>query len=273
MSDATQSSPTSDDSEIRAHDCDHPSKGDIWPVYAGKSFNIWQPDTGDYYDSADAMSVVDHLQEKRQRQAKVSTSAFAEQTTGWLHSSSTLPCLHPRIAFRDVTRATDRRTVVAALVPGGRVIQNKAPYLLQTRGNLKDEAYLLGVMCSMIFDWQSRRTVELSMTFEQIGLLTTPDPGSEDPVRMRVVEIAGRLPAADDRYTDWAREVGVPVGSANDEVIKQDLICELDACVACLYGLNEDDLAVIYETFSETVDYSDRHAAVLDHFRRIRDNG
>ena len=62
---------------------------------------------------------------------------------------------------------------------------------------------------------------------------------------------------------------GVPVGSANDEAVKQDLICELDACVAFLYDLDEDDLAVVYETFSETVDYSDRHAAVLTHFRRL----
>ena len=45
------------------------------------------------------------------------------------------------------------------------------------------------------------------------------------------------------------------------------LICELDACVAYLYGLHEDDLSVLYETFSETVDYSDRHAAVLEQYR------
>lgn len=273
MSAATPSSPTSNDSETRVHDSDHPSEGDIWPVYAGKSFNIWQPDTGVYYDSADAMSVVAHLQGKRRRQEKVSTSAFAEQTAEWLHSPSTLPCLHPRIAFRDVTNPTNTRTVVVALVPGHRVIQHKAPYLLQTKGDRPDEAFLVGVLSSMIFDWQSRRTVELNLTFEQIGLLTVPDPGEGHPIRDRVVEIAGRLAAVDERFADWADEVGVPVGSANDEAIKQDLICELDACVAHLYGLDEDDLAVIYETFSETVDYSDRHAAVLDHFRRIRDDG
>ena len=67
-------------------------------------------------------------------------------------------------------------------------------------------------------------------------------------------------------------KVGVPVGSANEESIKQDLICELDACVALLYGLDEDDLAVIYETFSGTVDYSDHQAAVLGHFRRWRES-
>ncbi|MDE0215980.1 MAG: hypothetical protein OXN79_05295 [bacterium] len=58
-------------------------------------------------------------------------------------------------------------------------------------------------------------------------------------------------------------------GSATDEGAKQDLICALDACVAHLYGLDEDDLAVVYDTFSETVDYSARHAAVLSHFRRL----
>lgn len=79
----------------------------------------------------------------------------------------------------------------------------------------------------MIFDWQSRRTVELNMTFEQIGLLTIPDPGAGHWVRDRAVAIAARLASCDDRYIDWASEVGVPVGSATSETIKQDLICEL----------------------------------------------
>jgi len=269
MSDATPSSPISDDSGLRGHDGDAPGENEIWPVYAGKSFYIWQPDTGDYYDSADAASVVAHLQEKRRRQRKVSSSAFAELEAETMNSTSTLPCLHPRIAFRDVTNPTNTRTLVAAFVPQRRVVTHKAPYLLRIRGESTDEAFVLGVLSSMVFDWQSRRTVELNMTFEQIGLLTIPDPGARHPVRDRATEIAARLAACDDRYTDWAEEVGVPVGSANDEAAKYDLICELDACVAHLYGLDEDDLAVIYDTFSENVDYTDHHAAVLTHFRKL----
>ncbi len=90
----------------------------------------------------------------------------------------------------------------------------------------------------------------------------------DDPVARRVVHIAARLAAVDERYAGWAAEVGVPVGSVTDEAMKQDLICELDACVAHLYGLDEDDLAVVYETFHEGTDYSERHRAVLVHFRR-----
>ncbi|MCY4435639.1 MAG: hypothetical protein OXE45_18470 [bacterium] len=136
---------------------------------------------------------------------------------------------------------------------------------------MADETYVLGVLSSMPCDWQSRRTIELVMSFGQFNQLSIPDPGEGDPIRDRVVEIAGRLAAVDERFAEWAAEVGVPVGSANDEAVKQDLICELDACVALLYGLDEDDLAVVYETFSETVDYSDRHAAVLAHLRKLHD--
>ena len=118
-------------------------------------------------------------------------------------------------------------------------------------------------------DWQARRVVELKMSFQLLNTLSIPDPGAGHPVRDRVVEIAGRLAAVDERFADWAVEVRVPVGSANDPDVKRDLLAELDACVACLYGLDEDDLAVIYDTFSETVDYSEHHAAVLVHFRRF----
>lgn len=243
----------------------------VWPVYKGTSFNIWVPDTGVYYDSADAESMITHLHEKRLSQRRTQSSAFAELEEEVVDDPATLPCREPRIAFRDVTNQTNTRTIVTALVPGERVIVHQAPYLLRTAGAAVDEAYVLGVLSSMPCDWQARRTVELHMTFEQIGQLSIPDPGQGHPVRDRVAEIAGSLAATDERFTDWAAEVGVLVGSANDEAVKQELICELDACVAHLYGLDEDDLAVVYETFSTTVDYSDRHAAVLAHFRKLHD--
>ncbi len=36
---------------------------DIWPVYKGSSFNLWTPDTGTYYDSADSDEMIEYLQE------------------------------------------------------------------------------------------------------------------------------------------------------------------------------------------------------------------
>ena len=243
--------------------------GEVWPVYSGKSFNLWQPDTGDYYDSADAVSVTTHLHRKRLSQSRTARSAFAGVADSLLQDASTLPCRRARIAFRDVTNPTNTRTIVAALIPPDRVVVHKAPYLLQTAGSARDEAYALGVLASMPCDWQARRTVELVMSFEQLRLLCVPDPGEGHPVRGRVVEVAGRLAAVDERFAEWAAAVGVPVGSANDPEAKADLIAELDACVAHLYGLDIDDLGVLYRTFdAKRPDrYADHEVAVLAHFR------
>jgi len=135
-----------------------------------------------------------------------------------------------------------------------------------------DEAFLLGVLSSMVLDWYARRVVQLHLNFHLLNNFPIPDPDPDlnnDPIARRVVEIAGRLAAVDDRFTEWAEAVGVPVGSVTDQDTKYDLICELDACVAYLYGLDESDLAVVYETFHKKTDYSERHRAVLKHFRRI----
>ena len=150
------------------------------------------------------------------------------------------------------------------------VITNKGPYLLRIHGTVADEAFVLGVLSSMILDWYARRVVELNVNFHILNSLPIPDASPEtDPLAARVAEIAGRLTAVDDRFAQWAAAVGVPVGSANDEPTRSELIYELDACVARLYGLDETDLEIIYTTFHRGADYSDRHQAVLAHFRRL----
>ena len=246
-----------------------------WKVYKGAPFDLWNPDTDVYYSSVNAKAIASHLHEKRQRSHAHKRSPFSEFTRAYIEDPHTLPCLHPRIAFRDITNRTNTRTTIVALVPGAAVLTNKAPYLLWSdlhwpNSSTRDQAFLLGVLSSMILDWYARRVVELSLNFHILNNFPIPEADVDhDPVARRVVQIAGRLAAVDERYAEWADEVGVPVGSVTDEATKQDLICELDACVAHLYGLDEDDLAVVYETFHEGADYSWRHRAVLDHFRRI----
>ena len=238
-----------------------------WLVYGGEAFDIWQPDTGNHFASADADKITGDLQTKRRRQHKTSSSAFAGLPYEVIQDAATLPCRKPRIAFRDISRASDSRTVISALVPGEVVLVNQAPYLLLVEGAARDEAYLLGVLSSMILDWYARRVVELHVNFYLLNNFPVPEHFDDDPVAQRVVQIAGRLAAVDDRYAEWAAEVGVEVGTVTDNETRQDLVCELDACVAYLYGLDEDDLAVIYETFHTGDNYSAHHACVLEHFR------
>jgi len=239
-----------------------------WPVYKGASFDLWNPDTGVYYAWADPDHVTGVLQKKRKNQQKLTRSAVSAFPAEWAKDPATLPCLRPRIAFRDITNRTNRRTVVTALVPGELALANTAPYLVWPVGDAADEAYLLGVLASIPLDWYARRFVETHVNFHIINAFPIPRPERDDPLWREVVWISGRLAAADERFSEWAAEVGVPVGSvAEDE--KPDLIARLDAAVALLYGLDEDDLRVVYSTFHEGWDFEGRLSAVLEHHREL----
>ncbi len=176
--DATNDRPSFDAGEGRGR----------WPVYKGASFNLWEPDTGTYYAWADPEVVVPVLQSKRLRQQRHARSAFSEFTREWALDPTTLPCRRPRIAFRDIARATDSRTVIAALLPPGVVLTNKAPYLLLPAGDTRDEAYVLGVLSSIPLDWYARRVIEVSVNFHLFNTFPVPRPEPDHPLR-RGVEV------------------------------------------------------------------------------------
>lgn len=241
---------------------EEPPEG-YWPVFKGESFYIWEPDKGVYYGWSDPQKVKEHLHDKRQSRRSV----FTEFPRDVNQDESTLQCLHPRIAFQNNGRATDRRTIKAALLPPNVFISNAAPYFLWPRGDKLDEAYLLGVLSSIPLDWYARRFIELNVSLYILNTFPVPRPERTNPLWKRVVELAGRLAAVDDRYAEWADAVGVEYGPLDlDE--KDTMIFELDAVVAHLYGLSEDQLTHIFKTFHEGWDYKPRLNAVLTHYRR-----
>jgi hypothetical protein len=234
----------------------------LWPVYKGGSFNLWQPSTGEVYAWVKPAAITKLLQSRRVNAVSKSNSVFHALGVKWAADKSTLPCLRPRIAFRDVARATDSRTVICALIPGEVVVNHKAPYMLRLQGDERDEAYLLGFMSSIPFDWYARRVVENSVSFDLLNAFPVPRPERTTYLWREVVSIAGRLAAVDARYSEWAKVVGVPVESLTD-TDGEEMLARLDAAVALLYGLDRRQVAIIYETFHEGWDHHTRLAAVF----------
>lgn len=241
----------------------------FWPVFKGASFNIWTPDTGIRYAWADPDIMLDYLQQKRENSYKFSgiRSAFYEMDEKWIYDKNTLPCFKPRIVFRDITNRTNRRTVIVSLVPSQVFLTNTAPYFIWPRGDEEDQAYLLGVMSSIPFDWYARRFVEEHLNYHLINAFPIPRPGKNTKLRNRVVQLSGRLAAKNDKFKDWAFAIGVDYGTLS-ETKKQKYIYELDALVALLYNLSKFDLKVIFETFHHGWDYKQRLDKVLDYYKR-----
>lgn len=238
---------------------------DYWPVFTGASFTHWTPDTGERFGWSDPDVVLDYLQTQRDNSYRYAgrRSAFAEMSESWVHDPATLPCLSPRIAFRDIARSSDSRTIIPALVPPETLLTNKAPYFLWPRGDERDEAYLLGVTSSTPFDWYARRFVEIGVNYHLLNAIPVPRPGRDSVLRERVVGLAGRLAAVDDRYREWADAVGVDCGPVREDR-RRAHVHELDAVVAHLYGLEREHVAVLFETFHEGRAMDERSRCVLE---------
>ena len=239
-----------------------------WPVYAGVSFDLWNPDTGSVYAWSRPEVVVPVLQARRANQVRLRRSAFYGLPNSWAEDPATLPCCFPRIAWRDTARATDSRTVRCALVPPKTILVHQAYYLFWREGGPHAQAFALGVLSSIPFDWYARQLVESHVTIEFMRSAPVPQPPSDDARRQRIVTIAGELAAVDKRFADWATAVGVCVGGKRGGE-RETMLAELDACVASLYGLSEADLRLIFESFHVGWDFGPSLERTLDHFRAL----
>lgn len=242
---------------------------ELWPVLGGSGFNLYSPDTGDVYAWAKPSQALKVLQERRLRQVRLKSSAFYGMPEAWANDASTLPALNPRIAFRDIARATDPRSCIACLVSGEVFLTNKAPYLFRSGGTEVDEAFVLGVLSSLPLDWYLRRYLELGMNFHIFNGLPIPQVASDDLRFQQIVNNSGRLAAVDERYSDWAKAVGVKVGSVKTDAEKDSLIAENDALVAHLYGLTRAQLEHVFKTFHRGWDYAPRLEKVLSFYDKL----
>lgn len=152
-----------------------------------------------------------------------------------------------RLVFRDVSRATDSRTVRVSLVPADTFLTNTAPYLTFVAGSHRERVACAAIMNSVPFDWQARRFVETHLNFFIVELLTVPD--LDDTTFTELVHLGGQLSCPDARFAEVAEACGVdirPVGPDEAMTIR----ARIDALVTRAYGLCLEDTEVLLEDFS-----------------------
>jgi hypothetical protein len=215
------------------------------PVWKGRSFDQYDPHGREPAGFADEVETLAKLQSKRTSRRSAFHGRFPAEV---LADPSTHPYHAPRVAFRDVTNRTNSRTVIACLVPPRTFLTNTAPYLVFPGGDARAQAFVLGVLNSLPFDWQARRYVETHMNFYVLSLLCFPPPETTDTGG--IAERAARLSCVDERFQVFAEACGVPYGPLEPEE-RDRLRAEIDALVARAYGLSVIDLEVIFSDFTE----------------------
>lgn len=232
------------------------------PVWKGRSFDQYEPHGDDPAGYSVWNEVLSYLQQKRKR-SRIFRKIFS---ANFLADPNTHPVNHCRIAFRDVTNRTNSRTVIACLVPPRTPLTNKAPYLIFAEWSAFAQAYVLGVMNSLPFDWLSRRYVETNLNYFILNMLTFPL--AEDTDWERIGKLAARLSCLDGRFTEFALEAQVEYGPLT-AVQFNDMRAEIDALVACAYELTEDELVFIFRDFTENAVSPAYRNLVLEKFESL----
>lgn len=215
------------------------------PLWKGESFDQYDP----HGAAARPCPVSDKLWKKVRKPQPGKDSATAEHTERAQRRQAVATELdRARVAFRDVTNATNSRTVLACLIPPRLFLTNKAPYLAFVDGDETAQALCLGVMNSLPFDWQARRYVEINLNFFILEALNVPDLDDGDCAE--IAEAAARLSAVDKRFAAFAAAVDVEHGRLPG-VERQRLRVEIDARVARAWKLTEADLETMFMDFTK----------------------
>jgi hypothetical protein len=135
-----------------------------------------------------------------------------------------------RLAYRDVAAATNRRTLIAAVLPAGTLSIHT---VFCARTPLDDEGRwaLCAILNSFVADWMVRLRVSTHVTTAIVERLPVPDPGRSRPRQAELARLARQLA----RVEEGSRRL--------------EAEARLQAIVASLYGIDRDELDVVLERF------------------------
>jgi Schlafen, AlbA_2/Eco57I restriction-modification methylase len=182
-----------------------------------------------------------------------------------------------RLGFRDVARNSDERTCIITMLPASVFCNHKIPTAL-ARTNKQEIApwYLLffcGCMNSFLVDFLVRQRVTTNLTFITLYQLPMPRVGESEDSFENIAKRVARLICTTPEFDDLAKEVGLKSHKqgVTNPIERAKLRAEIDAMVAHLYRLTEDEFAHILATFPLVAEETKQ--AALDEFIRMRESG
>ena len=134
-----------------------------------------------------------------------------------------------RIAYRDVASATNKLTLIAAMLPAGTVSTHT---VFVSKRPLDDRSLwcLLGLMNSFVANYLVRLNVTTHVTAAMMARLPVPRPPEDSAAFAQLVVLSQAL-------------------AAGDVAVGREDYARLNAIVANLYGLTVDEYQYVVGTF------------------------
>ena len=179
-----------------------------------------------------------------------------------------LDCTEYRIAYRDIARSSDERTLIGAVIPEGVVCHNKLhtvrPYSVEpTEADLEEDtlhsAYsrvftdkelfvALGLINSLPFDFLMRTKVDSTVVMYKFEESQAPALTEGDEWFDYISTRAARLNCYGEEFEEMRDRLG-GIEPATDMDERREVQAELDAAAFHAYGLDRDQTAFVLDDF------------------------
>ena len=229
----------------------HPALGsaDGWGVVFGRELNATD-DRRSFTTSADGLAIIEgkHVSPFQVAIDRAELRIADVEAARLLGARSTYG--RPRLAFRDVTSATNRLTLIAAIVPA-RCVTTHTVFCLRTALGMGDQWLLCALLNSFVANFLVRQRVSSHVTLAMMARLPVPRPARGSFRARRLSSLA--------RWLGTRRPAGASVHA------------DLQALAACAYDVSRDALAHVLSTFP-LVPLPEREA-VMRAYERITEEG
>ncbi|WP_187334919.1 Eco57I restriction-modification methylase domain-containing protein [Novosphingopyxis iocasae] len=164
--------------------------------------------------------------------------------------------LSPRAAFCDITGHANRRTVLAAVLPGGVASGNKVPTCrFEPVNDPRFHLLWVAIANSLTVNWLVRRRISTTLNFFHLYAIPFPRLDPSVPEAKRLIRLAASLVKIDDGHLSFARWLKDACGHDAPAVVdtceRQSIIDEIDKVVFGLYGLVASEVALIKSDFKD----------------------
>ncbi len=233
------------------------------PLYEGKMIHQYDAHFADPRYWVHEVEAADSLQRTRVRR----NLSVAHETGSPLDIddlSATLDYERYRLAFREVARGTDERSMICAVLPpnvvAGHTLVLVRPFRDVVVGNklverptlsLAEMLFLLGVFNSFVVDWFLRQRISAHVSMFYVYQLPVPRLTTGDTRFDAIVKRAAQLTCTTPEFDELAKAVGLKShkhGATHPED-RDRLRAEIDGLVAHLYGLSAEEFAHVLKTF------------------------
>jgi hypothetical protein len=189
-------------------------------------------------------------------QVRVSDARFVVAPQHWEAVRARVPGLmRHRLAYRDVSSATNRMTLIAAIVPP-HVVTTHTLFCLRSPLDLEAQHALCGLMNSFVANYFVRLRVSTHVTLASLDHLPMPTPG---PWTGELAELAASLSMASDSWAPHQPYEAVRATAA--------VAARLQALAARAYEITPDEFRHILSRFPLVGE--EEKAAALEAFVRL----